>query len=441
MDVLELYKKMSEKRNVKVQRVLECKKKFLALYKTYMVYMYDKGYISDPTLFKEKEIYANITDMNIKGMVTVYGQVNLTPEQCRYAMYKNKHDREIVDFLRLLELTLRYRRFSQSIDKFHDCFTLPRYGIVRVGLKLCTNNGMVFSKYALNLDMALLSCLIDSEHEIIFKDIKDKIWTLAMYELGVPKEDRMKDGLIDKDLTHEEEVECIELLLEGKLTSDGLYKEQYEKWMFDHLWSKQELYCKQRGLYTHTLIEYGDDIKATKNHVIEWMEDHDIEPIFLLGHYVIGSKPRVTTVMPIGQFSILQTEENEYWGSDRNLLEGYTGEAYQVEYLDSEEIAYVGCPIELYITDKETGYFIDLEQTEINSYKTWFEVVNATLEFDEGSIAPANARDTVNGVFNIVHNAKIGEIMGVMTLYVSQDMLESAKIAVYPYIKESDDED
>ena len=270
-------------------------------------------------------------------------------------------------------------------------------------------------------------------------DIKEYIWNCAMYELGIPKSSWCTPGVIDKDLTHEEEVDCIEVLLDGLVTSSGYYAEYYNKWMFSHAWSKQTMYNKKQGLYTYTLINYEDDLERYKNLAIEKMEELGIEPIFVSGCKVYGVKDCNSTVMPIGQFSVLQTEENEYWGSDRNTLEGYTGEAYQVEYLNKEGIIFVGCPIELYITDKEVGYFIDLEQTEINSYKTWFEVVGAVLDFEEGSYSVVNSKNIVTSIFNLYHNAKLGEIIGVITNKLSESVLESAKVSVYPYIRGKND--
>ena len=40
-------------------------------------------------------------------------------------------------------------------------------------------------------------------------------------ELGIPKSSWCTPGVIDKDLTHEEEVDCIEVLLDGLVTSSG----------------------------------------------------------------------------------------------------------------------------------------------------------------------------------------------------------------------------
>lgn len=441
MDVNELYQKANGKYNVKIRQVLSTKKKFLTLYRTYMVYMYDKGYISDPTLFNEKEIYSNISDMGVKGMVTVYGQVNLTSEQCRYAYYKNKGDKEITDFLRLLELTLRFREYSQSVDKFYDCFNVSKQSVTRVGLKLSTSSGIVYSKCAITVDLAVLSCLIKENEEIFVHDIRDKVWLLAMRELGIPPYEWYSDGLIDKDLTHEEEVKCLELLLGGTVQSDGKYSELFNKWMFDHNWSKQSMYANQRSLYSYTMGNNSSAIDDHLNGVIAWLEHHEIEPLYASGCEVYGMKHTSSIIMPIGQFSLLQLEDGEYWGSDRNALEGYTGEAYHVDYLNKEEIIFVGCPIELYITDKETGSFVDLEQTEVNSYKSWFNIAGAVLNFDEGSLASTNTKSPVTNVFNIFHNSKIGEIIGVITSYLSERSIESTKASVYPYIKEDDNED
>ena len=80
MKIYELVKDINKKVTIKTSRVLEVKKHYLSLYRANMVYMYDRGYISDPTVFDSREILGNIVDLNIKHLSGVTGRIELNEE-------------------------------------------------------------------------------------------------------------------------------------------------------------------------------------------------------------------------------------------------------------------------------------------------------------------------------------------------------------------------
>ena len=120
MKIYELVKDINKKVTIKTSRVLEVKKHYLSLYRANMVYMYDRGYISDPTVFDSREILGNIVDLNIKHLSGVTGRIELNEEYIGYAMCRYKGNEEVIEFLELLLKVIKYRNISLNLDKFYD---------------------------------------------------------------------------------------------------------------------------------------------------------------------------------------------------------------------------------------------------------------------------------------------------------------------------------
>lgn len=432
MTVSELFNNMSTRYYVKLKRVLYCKKYFLSMYRANMMLLYDKGYISDPTRFNEKEIYSNIVDLNIDGMISIDGSINLSLPQIRFATYLNKKNPEAVAFLQTLEEALRYRTFSNSVDQFYETYKMICANVTRIDLRLRTLSCDVYSKNTLRLDEGLFECLIEPEEQLETFNIKEGIWNIAMGILKIPESRRSLDGLFVSQLTHSEEVDCLELILDGDVTVNGKFAKQLEDWLLDHKWSKQTFSSKQKGLYSYILFSYEADIKKLQNKLIGEMENSNVQPFFYCKDLIFGKVKKTNTVLPLGQFQILQMEDEELIGSDLNILEGYTGEAYFLDYLDQEGIFYTGCPIELYTYGKDTEFFIDLEQTEVKDYKTWFEVNGASVIFDELEIKPVNPEDKLaSQLRTVLRNARCGECVTKLGKYYGEQELEKAKQKIF----------
>ena len=47
---------MNRKAKVKLKRLMEVKKYYLSLYRCYMMMLYDKGYIDDPTVLNKNKL-------------------------------------------------------------------------------------------------------------------------------------------------------------------------------------------------------------------------------------------------------------------------------------------------------------------------------------------------------------------------------------------------
>ena len=82
---------------------------------------------------------------------------------------------------------------------------------------------------------------------------------------------------------------------------------------------------------------------------------------------------------PVGVFAV--DGEKDTVLSAYNKLEGYTGEAFTLEYLRSNSINYVGSPIILYSEEGELDYYIDKEQTELVNSISWFSDYGTDLNF------------------------------------------------------------
>lgn len=435
LNISELSSKINKKYSIKLNRVLACKKFFISMYRAYMVELYDKGFISDPTLFNKKDIFSNISDLNVEGMITVKGEISLSLSQIRYAIYKNKNNEDAVEFLTILESALRFKQYSETVDKLYEAYNIANNNSTRTNLGLCNRNRYNFSKDGIPLNEAVYECCIKEDEEIKVFTINEGIWNLAMQELRIPEEMWTQDGIFDADLTHEEEVECIELLLNGEIKTRGQFSALLESWLYDHKWSKQKFSLNSRGMYSYLLNVKLEEITNLQQELLNQLESQEIPVVFFNEGFMFGIVKRTETYVPVGQFQILQLESGEMLGGVRNALEGYTGEAYSVSYLDQEDICYIGCPIELYVDDKHSEFFIDLEQTEITNYKTWFEINGARVEFDEGSFKPTSSIKLADNLLNMYYNSQMGCSLGKLYGFYSEKEMEQAKKEVFSRIK------
>ena len=85
-----------------------------------MLKLYDKGYISDPTVFNNSEMYFNVLDLDIKPMYDSLGRIILSSERVAFSMLKANTEQK--DFLSLLYPVLIYREYSNDLDIFYETF-------------------------------------------------------------------------------------------------------------------------------------------------------------------------------------------------------------------------------------------------------------------------------------------------------------------------------
>lgn len=354
------------------------KRYYLAMYRVYMLQLYDKGYISDPTRMDVKELRKNIVDMNISAMYGVSGSINLTSDQALFAYYKNYRNRDKADeseFLFLLYWALYHREGCLAIDKIYEDnnFRGNLSSKIKFGLRM--KGCLIETRSCVPISQAICDCMVPFELEVHSLNADEFIWCCAMQTLGVPKEEWGRDGLIDSSLTHEEEVECIYGLLEGYYKAEGgKYLNLLEDWLKDHRWGEFRMLSEQRGLYTYVCVEKHLEISNVMNVLLDVVDkDPDSGIVAVYGSKVYYSQKREEYVMPFGIFQYVNNETYEdNLLPDGSLLNGLTGEMFTEDRLKEDGVVYSGCPILLNVSILNTELYYDIEQTDIK-YPTWFK--------------------------------------------------------------------
>lgn len=374
------------KKKVKSKRIMEVKRYFLSMYRCYMLKMYDMDYIDDPTKFDSQAILRNILDMGIEDFFNYSGKLDLNAKHALFALYKNKHDSERKEFLEVLYNILKYREFSQTVDMLYEEFSFQgktseniRYAMYLKGAKVIQRSGIDFNE-------AFARCVSDFDTETKVININEELWDLAMAHLNIPEKERKDDGLLDGSLTHEEEVACIEGILNGYYkVSKGKYIKRFQGWMLGHRWNVNSVHkTDTQGLYDYLYSANVSDIDRIVNDKL-----NSIEGICILAinkNEIYYNVNRTSYKMPFGVFSVVCDRDiDEYLLPDINILNGYTGELYTEDRLISDGINFVGCPIILNSSSDEEKLYFDLEQTDIQS-NSWFSSDDdVSIEYDSNA--------------------------------------------------------
>lgn len=358
---------------VKLKRLMTVKKYYLSMYRANMLKLYALCYINDPTRFNKPEIIQNLIDLNVIGDVTTCtGMVELTATHVKFAIYRNKGNSEVHQMLSILYEVLKYKELSEQVDALFSEFDFYGVDSAKVKVQMYQKGAMVVQK-GLKFDEAKARIISPFEEETHSVSVNDKLWGICLRYLGIPEEDYEKDGLFDGNLTHEEEVECAEGILNGcfKVTG-GIYTSNLENWLLSHRWSSTAKFTLDtKGLYDYIYCEDCHEVEAVFNQVLNTIQG---KIIAVQGDKIYYNIPRTCIELPYGVFAILCEKDNE----DETLLAGgqavfgYTGEVYTEERLVEDEVTYIGCPILIYSSLTKPDYVYDLEQTDVKS-KTWFE--------------------------------------------------------------------
>ena len=409
------------------------------MYRVYMLQLYDKMYISDPTVLNTKELRKNIYDMCIGGMVDLSCKINLTSKQVKYALCKNSEP-DSLEFLNLLYYALLYREYAADIDKFYEenNFSEKNYERIKFDFVIKGGKSTLRSKVNYKISEAIVNLFVGFDDDVKYINIDEFLWCLAMDTLGVPQDEWCDDGLIDKHLTHKQEVENIDLLLNGGCTPDGKYSDRLYKWMKENKWSEAKLLADTRGLCDYLYSDRASDIIALIEAILDSLQMLKLKPLFVIENRIYYSEKKTTLKIPMGVFAVVCDEEDER-GVERqlprgNALYGYTGELYSERLLKKDFINYVGCPI-LLKDGTDPMLYYDIEQTGYNDISTWFSQ-NVMLQdtkrypknkYEEGTLKYElyNAfLDSLNDV-----NHLIAEVQP-----CSQKEFDKAVNAVYKYI-------
>lgn len=379
LKLIDYVNKFNEKKVIRTQRLMEMKKYYVSMYRVHMVRMYDKGYISDPTRLDKREIFSNIEELGIKSMFTVSGVIELTSRMAMYSYYKNYNNEEAREFLDILYNILRYREYIKDVDQLYDscgfasCTKLP----LSIGLRL--KGARVVSKTEYGISRAIISCFQDSTHTTDEYCFNDDLWDLAMKELGIPEEDWEEDGLFDKDLSHAQEIDFMDLLLDGVVPASGKYKQLLEDWMYQHKWTNHGFTVSSNGLFEYLFSAKANEIFVISTKLLSSLFQEEKKVLGMSGSKFWVEREIVSYNIPMSTICVVSGEEDSIM-FDGGVLNGYTGEVYPVEYVQAEGIHCIGCPVELYVSPKEKGLFFDLEEMDVKA-DSWFKLNIQNLDF------------------------------------------------------------
>lgn len=417
--ILDYLDKCNTKYSVNMSRMLELKQYYLSMYRFYMVKLYEKGYISDPTIFSKKEVLQNILDLHISGVFDITGSARLEEDWLSYVKYVNKNNKEVSEFIDLLYLAVKYRDYSLELDLFSEEF------IKTISLKLTFVGSKIVPRNKMKLSKGSLQCIIPQGKKLSTVNIKSQLWDIAMVVLGIPKEHWYLDGLFDKRLTHEQEVECINILLDGQTSVEGKYSEKLKDWLFNHKWLKGGMYKEKQGLISYIYLNMTDEVFSALQEELGKLDPEKVKAII---EDTIYFEDEVTEYkIPISYFTVATFEEDLLL--EGNEMFGYTGEAYSKEYLEEEGIPFVGLPIRVVLDDQSKVYLYDREQVETES-ETWFSYNEVDFEFEDLEIENTFKEGTLpHELLDIYINAQKGELGTISAEYTLKE-IETAKMKV-----------
>lgn len=436
LKVVDFLGEMNKRRPIKTQRLIDLKGYYVSMYRVNMVKLYNKNYIDDPTRFNEVSLRSYIQEQNIRGMVQVSGVIELSSSQVLYAMYKNKGNEDVEEFLSLLYKALKYREYCWDINRLYDSMGFSESAKCSVGMGLGLKGAMMTPRSGGRVSKALVNCFLDDKHRAVEMNFNEYIWDIAMEVLGVPVQERRMNGIIDSSLSHSEELECIELLLEGKVESEGLYSSRLHDWLYSHKWSGNKMTTISKGLYEYVFNAYTDRIFKIETSILNGLVDSG-KKVYAVdkGKYFIEEEIEEYN-LPVGCFVVVGGEDNLLFTG--SVMTGYTGEVYTEDYLEQEELQYVGCPFEIYVSNRDKVLFYDIEQVDI-TYDTWFKAEAIEWYFYDRSMEAKDYKkpfpeDTLEGK---LHDAYVNSLFGELE-YTLKDLkgLEHARKSVMKTIKE-----
>lgn len=334
---------------------------YMSMYRYFLLCLYNEGYIADPTYLDFKVIRQYIVEENIKGFNSIDGIIKISSRRALYAYYKNK-DEDSKKFLKLLEKTLRYREYCESIDNYYDEIIHKKKLITSVFL------GQIYISSSLKMDKATARLLSGINYTIDEVNINDYILKLIFDRIGETPEDYS----IDKDLSLAQTAELLDVIMGDSPpdTLDGKHAEKIFEWVKSH----------NRSLISHSYTHEQQAINDKFRELVSRYSKEDVVAGYKTSLF-IKRKPKVK-YYPIACFRVLvDLDKNgavEEWYDDfENIysLNQYTTELYSEKYLKTEGYRYCGVPV-VY----KGNLYYDREQIEMDSI-SWFSSNNVVYEF------------------------------------------------------------
>ncbi len=432
MEVKNFIQALKKQHSINPTFVRDVKKKYLSLYRANMLRLYDKGYISDPTCYNEKEIRKNIIEYKISGMIRTSGKVVISSEQVGFALAKGVKSSESREFLSILRDVLYYREKCHDIDSFYDACGLSNVpDNKKVSFGISYTGSQIYTRKPYNLSEAILECFFYNRAMgkcIKRISLKEEIFNKALEILGIP--DDTRDGLFVKGMSRKDEITYCNLIFDGLVTSDGVERAKLEKWLINHIWNPhidpRYRYLKT-GLYEYITTQEVDFMLACQKRLLNnCLEEYGTGNVLFLTTYEAYCLEDIDTItLPISVFVIFAENDDKVTAMDRNTLEGYSGEVYSVDNFSQEESGYyVGCPIELYSPDTPVKkLYVDIEQTSYfaeGKVSSWFVCDDdRRVDFDKSFYKRGFFKDGSyeDAIFKALGDADEGNVVGRVKSY------------------------
>lgn len=382
---------------VKMTDLMLSKRYYLGLYHRYLIELYDKGYLSDPTIWNQEEVEQNIGDLEIEYLINEYGRV-LTDEKAVHAVrdyYKANEPQEDRDeFLSLLYKAIHYRGISSNIDNFYENSKPRVSGRRRVSLKYNGSDGEISELHNIVIDEGILK----AEHGLSFTS------RFTSYGKGLIKlvQEILKTDSADfvKGFTPSQTANNLEMILKGVLPlneeegtagyvlstwfnehrTTGLSNTNFWDWMHKEmpeevLKAKEKLICKDViSITSDGVYKESKSLKST----MEYPAGH-----FIFVRYV--EKSGVTMAYNWYYNQRFDVYELEGVLPEMNSLTGYTGQVYSADFLLTNHMEYKGVPIQLYNEQGILEDYIDIEQTELYKNETMFHEYGTVLDWEDST--------------------------------------------------------
>lgn len=372
---------------IKSSSITEIKRYYLGMYHSYLIDLYDKGYISDPTIYNIDEIKENIEDLGIdllKGRQLTSRYISFVHD---YYTVNHKDAKDEIEFLDLLEKMHKMKEISDNLDCLWEDKSIGTESKKKVCLMLPSNQGVIKNPYSWNIDEGVLKSAYGLGYTYRFISWGRPLLSFIKTTFKLPSLDLIKSFNSNLLIKH------LPLILNGDVELTGKDGRVLEAFM------EKETTLNCHCLKDWLLANKGKDIdliykkcKVKKENVKAMVEDgvyvQEIADIELpISHFIFATYDFCHNKTEAFRGIVKGLPESsivvETLLPKANLFLGYSGQVYSLEYLEHNKINYAGVPISLYKDEKTIEKYVDFEQTELASKNTLFKEYGAVLEFTD----------------------------------------------------------
>lgn len=401
------------KTTVRTTGIMSAKRHYASLMSAYRVKLYDGCWISNASYVWENEVRDTITGTPelVDYLTTNSGEILLDNiGMLKFASWKLPPDDEIQYFLKDYIKYLEYRDCCKSIDIVYNKLRVKRKGVTMMMHR--DSIQIFYSKHFTNINKGFVSAFYPDKSIEVY-DVRDKLYSLALEKLGLP--DSNKEGVFIKGLSREQEVELLDLILDGIIKYEylnGVYAPILIEWLKTQK-EQQGVYAySYLGFYTFLTKKSIDEVKACQDSVIEELQSKGKNIVCMSTDRIFCAEDLDETQFALSAFLLDYYSQEDI--SEQNRLNGYTGEVLELSQTDIVEMQVTGCPIMINNNKKQLKkYYIREDIGVLNSgigEDTLFEKHGADLSFDSDFVE-MDSSDVEVYIQNAVNQLDSGELI------------------------------